>query len=273
MKRSTLSTVFLLAAVLPAQQTLFRFSKDHPGSSQICAHRGRLSATELENSLNVMRHTYKSGVKIMEFDLRTSSDGHIFLLHDTTLDRTTNATGELSRYSSLQLRSVMQRDPTSGKPLEPLTRFDDLLSWARTNDVLLMVDLKDTRPSEAMKEIRKYGLVDRVVLLTFDARTADAAVAAAPNALVSMLVHTRNEIDSAIASAHGHPLALYLPSMGDETLYSYARTTGKVVISDALGELDDKAQSDGFAVYTKYLQTHPVDILVSNHALAFASKD
>ncbi|MDP9038577.1 MAG: glycerophosphodiester phosphodiesterase family protein [Acidobacteriota bacterium] len=271
MKRSFLSIVFLLPAVLHAQQPLFPFSVDHPGHPLICAHRGRLNGRELENSLSVMRHTYTSGVKMVEFDLRKSSDGQIFLQHDAKLDRTTDGTGALSLYSSKQLQSTMQRDPTSGKPLEPITRFDDLLSWARTTDILLMVDLKNTPPSDAMKVIRKYGLVDRVVLLTFDAKTAEAALAAAPDAQVSMLVHTRNEIDSAIASAHGQPLALYLPEMGDENLYAYARTTGKIVISDALGELDDTAQSDGFAVYTNYLRTHPVDILVSNHALAFSS--
>lgn len=266
-----LSIVFLLAAVLHAQQPPFSFSADQSGHPIICAHRGHLDDKDLENSLSVMRETYRSGIKMVEFDLRSSSDGQIFLLHDATLDRTTDATGKLSRYSSKQLQSTMQHDPVSGEPREPLTRFDDLLAWAQTNDIFLMVDLKDTPPSEAMKSIRKYGLVNRVLLLTFDAKTAAAALATAHDARVSMLVHTRKEIDSAIASAHGHPLALYLPTMGDEDLYAYAHTTRTVVISDALGHLDDKAQADGFAVYTDYLQKHPVDILVTNHALAFAS--
>jgi len=272
MRNSLLSMSFLLAAVLHAQQPLFPFSTDHPKHLLICAHRGRLNRTELENSLSVMRHTYKSGVKMVEFDLRRSADGQIFLLHDATLDRTTDVTGKISQYSSKQLQSTMQRDPVSGKPIEPLTRFDDLLTWARTNDILLMVDLKDTPPAEAMKSIRKYGLVHRVILLTFDPETAKAALAAAPDVQVSLLVHTRREIDSAIASAQGHPLALYLPMMGDESLYAYAHTTGKIVISDALGDIDDKAETGGFGVYASYLQKHPVDILVSNHALAFAAE-
>jgi len=261
---------FLLAAVLHAQQPLSPLSTDHPKHLLICAHRGRLNRTELENSLSVIRHTYKSGVKMVEFDLRRSADGQIFLLHDATLDRTTDATGKISRYSSKELQSAMQRDPVSGKPLEPLTRFDELLDWARNNDILLLVDLKDTPPAEAMKAIRKYGLVHRVVLLTFDTKTAKAALAAAPDVQVSIFVHTRKEIDSAIASAHGHPLALYLPTMGDESLYAYAHMTKMIVISDALGDLDDKAEADGFGIYASYLQKHPVNILVSNHALAFA---
>jgi glycerophosphoryl diester phosphodiesterase len=271
MKRFLLSTVFLLAAASNAQQPPFPFATDHPGHPLICAHRGRLNGTELENSLSVMRHTYKDGVRMMEFDLRESNSGEIFLSHDATLDRTTNATGELSRYSSEQLRHTMQRDPVSGDPLEALTRFSDLLAWARSTNVLLMVDLKDTPPADAMKAIRKYGLVHRVILLTFDLKTAEAALAAAPDAQVSMLAHTKEEIDSAIASAHGHALALYLPTMGDEALYAYARTTGKTVISDALGELDDKAQAKGCDIYRTYLENHPVDIFVTNHPLVFAS--
>jgi glycerophosphoryl diester phosphodiesterase len=271
MKRFILSTVFLLVAALHGQQPPFPSAKDHPGHPLICAHRGRLNGTELENSLSVMRHTYKNGVRAMEFDLRESNSGEIFLSHDATLDRTTNAAGELSRYSSEQLRHTMQRDPVSGDPLEPLTRFSDLLAWAQSANVILMVDLKSTPPADAMKAIRRYGLVDRVILLTFDPKTAEAALAAAPDAKVSMLAHTRQEIDSAIASAHGHALALYLPTMGDEALYAYAQRTGKTVISDALGELDDKAQAEGCGSYKTYLEKHPVDIFVTNHPLAFAS--
>lgn len=271
MKRSLLFPLLLLAAVSQAQQPLFTLVTDHPGHPLICAHRGRLNSKELENSLSVMRNTYNNGVPAMEIDLRESSDGQIVLVHDATLNRTTDATGDVFRYSSEQLRHIMQRDPVSGKSLEPLTRFDDLLAWARGTNVLLMVDLKDTPPADALVVIRRYGLIRRVILLTFDEKTAEAALAAAPDVLVSMLVHTQQEIESAIATAHGHPMALYLPTMGDEALYAYARTTGKIVISDALDALDDQAQAKGAGVYHNYLQTHPVDILVTNHPLALAA--
>jgi glycerophosphoryl diester phosphodiesterase len=271
MKRSLLSTVFLLAALSQAQKPLSLLGTEHPGHPLICAHRGRLNSAELENSLTVMRHAYNNGVPMMELDLRESSDGKIFLLHDEMLNRTTNATGDISRYSSEQLRNTMQRDPVSGKPLEPITRFDDLLAWAQRTNVLLMVDLKDTPPADALKVIRGYGLIHRVILLTFDSKTAQAALEATPDVQVSMLVHTQQEIESAIATAHGHPLALYLPTMSDEALYTFARTTGKIVISDALGALDDRAQAEGSGVYHDYLQAHPVDILVTNHPLALAA--
>jgi len=263
--------VFLMASVSRAQQPLFPLVTDHPGHPLVCAHRGRLNSKELENSLSVMRHTYNNGVSMMEFDLRESSDGQIFLVHDAKLNRTTDGTGDVFRFSGEQLRHIMQHDPVSGKPLEPLTRFDDLLAWARDNNVLLMVDLKDTPPADALKAIRLYGLIHRVILLTFDPKTAKAALAAAPDVQVSILVHTQRQIESAIATAHGHPMAIYLPTMGAEALYAYARTTGKIVISDALGELDDQAQAKGTGVYHNYLQTHPVDILVTDHPLALAA--
>jgi glycerophosphoryl diester phosphodiesterase len=263
-------TSFVLAAVLNAQQRSFHIATHDPIEPLICAHRGRLNGTELENSLTVMRGSYKNGIRMMEFDLRESSDEQIFLLHDETLDRTTNASGAISEYDSEQLRRIMQRDLVSGKPVELLTRFNDLLAWARTTNVLLMVDLKDTPPVAAVKAIRGYGLVQRVILLTFDTKTAEAALAASPDTQVSMFVHTRKEIDSAIISAHGHPMALYLPTRGDEALYAYAHATRKIVISDALGELDDKAHTEGFGIYSTYLQRHLVDIFVTNHPLAFA---
>jgi glycerophosphoryl diester phosphodiesterase len=271
MRRCTLSAVLLLAAVSPAQRPLLSIEAKHPDRPLICAHRGRLNGNELENSLTVMRHTLGAGVPMMEFDLRKNSEGDIFLLHDATLDRTTNATGALAHYSDAQLARVMQRDPKTGAALEALTRYEDLLQWAQGNNALLLVDLKETPPAEAVAALRRYGLIDRAVLLIFDAKTYAAALASDPTVLVSALAHTNGEIDAAVASAGTHPLALYLPSLAGPSLYAYAQTTGKIVISDAMGELDESAAARGPEVYRAYLQTHPVDILVTDHSLELAN--
>jgi glycerophosphoryl diester phosphodiesterase len=232
----------------------------------VCSHRGRLNAGDLENSVSVIRHTFAAGIPMVEFDLVDSKEGHTFLVHDRTLDRTTDAKGAPGSYSDAQLSKVMQLDPVTRKLIEPVSTFEQLLDFASGNNLALMVDLKSVSPAEAVSELRVKNLLAHAVLLTFDEATTEAALHADPAVVVSSLVKSDAEIDRIVAKATGHPLALYVPQDGAEELFQYARRSGKAVITDAMGGLDNKAEMDGGRAYVTFLKTHPVDILVTDHA-------
>ena len=232
----------------------------------VCSHRGRLNAGDMENSVSVIRHTFASGIPMVEFDLVDSKDGHTFLVHDRTLDRTTNATGAPGSYSDAELSKVMQLDPVSRKPVEPVSTFDQLLTFAQGNELALMVDIKSVSPAEAVAQLRAKGLLGHAVLLTFDDATTDAALKADATVLVSALVKSDEDVDRVVAKAAGHPLALYVPQTGAAALFQHARMSGKTVITDAMGDLDGRAEKDGGRAYAVFLKTHPVDILVTDHA-------
>ena len=129
-----------------------------------------------------------------------------------------------------------------------------------------MVDIKTVSPADAVSQLRAKRLLAHAVLLTFDDATTDAALKADPEVLVSALVKSDDDVDRVVAKAAGHPLALYVPQNGAEELFQYARKSGKTVITDAMGDLDGKAEKDGGKAYLAFLKTHPVDILVTDHA-------
>jgi glycerophosphoryl diester phosphodiesterase len=264
MKYGLIAVMLSWAAALCAQQPLVLApSSDGPRvrAPQVCAHRGRLSGSEMENSLGVMRHTFSEGISCFEFDLRVSADGVMYLSHDLDLDRTTDGRGAVARESSAELDRVMVVDPVTRKPLEALTRFNDLLAWAEGKDVLLMVDLKDTPPAAAVALLRKHGLMDKAVLLTFDRATTDAALAADALVRVSILAKDQGEVDWALREAHGHPIALYVPQTGDAALFVYAHRSGVMVLTDAMGGPDVSLG------YGEFLKTHPTDVLFTDHGL------
>jgi glycerophosphoryl diester phosphodiesterase len=255
-----------LAAALHAQQPTFPLTalRDRP---LVCSHRGRLTANDIENSVSVMRHTFAQGVPMMEFDPRETSDRVMYLSHDAKLDRVTTGSGLVSAHTSADMAKVMLRDPATGTPVEPIPRFDDLLAFAKEKPVALMVDLKDTQPADAVAALKRYGVEDHALLLTFDPATTAASLAADPKVLVSILVKTPQEIDDALAAAKGHPIAFYLASSADPALFAYAHSKGRPIISDAMNDLDLRARKTGPAVYREFLSTHHVDILVTDRAL------
>ncbi|MEM2482910.1 MAG: glycerophosphodiester phosphodiesterase family protein, partial [Candidatus Nezhaarchaeales archaeon] len=58
----------------------------------VIAHRGA-SAYEPENTLRSIKRALNLGADMVEIDVRTTKDGHIVVIHDATVDRTTNGRG------------------------------------------------------------------------------------------------------------------------------------------------------------------------------------
>ena len=69
-----------------------------PGRHVVTAHRG-LSATRPANTVPAFLAAVEAGADIVEFDVRDTQDGVPVILHDPTLDRTTNGVGPIRECS------------------------------------------------------------------------------------------------------------------------------------------------------------------------------
>ena len=109
---------------------------------RIIAHRGA-SAVAPENTRAALREGLRAGAAGAEIDVRLTADGEVVLLHDAQLDRTTNFTGPLRRYTVGELAGA---DAGAWRGAawrgEPIPRLADLLAeWPR--DRRLFIELKD----------------------------------------------------------------------------------------------------------------------------------
>lgn len=76
-----------------------------PTPIRIIGHRGALGA-EPENTLRSFRHAEEVGADEVELDVRVTADGHLVVLHDATVDRTTDGTGEVAALTLDALRRL-----------------------------------------------------------------------------------------------------------------------------------------------------------------------
>ena len=76
-----------------------------PDARPIVAHRGN-SAFAPEDTLEALHQGIALGADAIEFDVRLSRDGHVVLMHDPTVDRTTNGTGAVADRSLAELRRL-----------------------------------------------------------------------------------------------------------------------------------------------------------------------
>ena len=71
----------------------------------ICAHRGA-SETHPENTLAGLREAVRLGAQMIEFDVALTKDGKLVLMHDHTIDRTTDGKGPVSDWNLAELRKL-----------------------------------------------------------------------------------------------------------------------------------------------------------------------
>ncbi|TWU14096.1 Glycerophosphoryl diester phosphodiesterase [Symmachiella macrocystis] len=71
----------------------------------ICAHRGA-SNTHPENTLAAFREAIRLGAQMIEFDVALTKDGQLVLLHDPTLDRTTDGSGPVGDFTLAELKKL-----------------------------------------------------------------------------------------------------------------------------------------------------------------------
>jgi glycerophosphoryl diester phosphodiesterase len=69
------------------------------------AHRGG-SKIVPENTIEGFREAVSLGPVVLELDVRTSADGEVVVIHDETVDRTTNGTGHVARMTLAELQSL-----------------------------------------------------------------------------------------------------------------------------------------------------------------------
>jgi glycerophosphoryl diester phosphodiesterase len=102
---------------------------------KIMGHRGA-KAYEPENTLRSIRRALDLGVQAVEVDIHLSRDGHLVVIHDATVDRTTNGKGRVADLSWKELRRL---DAGMGERLPSLEEVVDTVR----GQAHLFVELKD----------------------------------------------------------------------------------------------------------------------------------
>jgi glycerophosphoryl diester phosphodiesterase len=172
--------------------TLAICSEDAAGSMPIlpergvCAHRGACSSHP-ENTLAAFREAIRLGVHQIEFDIRLTKDGQCVLMHDPTVDRTTNGQGKLADLTLEEVRRLdagIKKAPCFAGERVPTLR--EALSVMPVNIWLNVHAYSDGRSelgSLAAEEIARQSRLHQAFLAT-DHDTAAAARRVCPTVMI-----------------------------------------------------------------------------------------
>ncbi|MDX2377400.1 hypothetical protein M4I32_11375 [Microbacterium sp. LRZ72] len=160
----------------PVTAREFLGSPRDPGQAAfVAAHRGD-SESAPENTLPAVAAAVEAGVEYVEVDAALTADGHVVLMHDATVDRTTNGTGRLNE---MTLAEVGELDAGGWFSADfagtPVPTLEQLLDLVAASDTRVLAELKgewDAAGARAFTDtVEERGLERRVAAASFDART------------------------------------------------------------------------------------------------------
>ncbi len=100
------------------------------GYVMVMAHRGDWK-NHPENSLSGIERCIEMGVDFVEVDIKKTKDGHLVLMHDETLERTTNGTGKVADFTLAELRALKLRKSNGALTDESIPTLAEAMLTAR----------------------------------------------------------------------------------------------------------------------------------------------
>jgi len=164
----------------------------------IVAHRGGAGLMP-ENTLASFRNGIAIGADFIEMDVHLTKDGVPVIIHDATIDRTTDGKGAVNSFSLAELQAfnaAAKFSGTSEKQIVPT--LAQVLDLAKPSTVKLEIEIKvdasDKRYSEieqkVLNEIATRGMLDRVKIMAFEFDTLKQIRALNPKVTTIALMTT-----------------------------------------------------------------------------------
>ncbi len=163
-------------------------------SPVVVAHRGNSSVAP-QNTLAALESAWRAQAHAVEIDVQLSADGEVVVIHDDTVDATTDGTGAVGAMSLADLRAldagVTFSTAYAGQRVPTFAEVLGLLAARPGTDLLL--ELKASWAADDARRVTDAvdaaGLADRVVVQSFHPETVAALRDVAPHLPRGWLVH------------------------------------------------------------------------------------
>jgi glycerophosphoryl diester phosphodiesterase len=127
------------------------------GPIYVIAHRAD-HVHHAENSIAAIQSAAAIGADYAELDVRTTKDGKLVLMHDKTVDRTTDGHGAVKEMTAEEIAHLTFKDYGGSVPT-----FDEALDAAK-GKIRIYLDWKDATPEAIFQILKAHGMIKHVVV-------------------------------------------------------------------------------------------------------------
>ena len=136
----------------------------------VIGHRGNPSTSQ-ENTIAGASAAYSYGATAVENDIYLVADGVLMIMHDTTIDRTTNGSGSVTSYTSAQLKQfvVNNKSGVATQRIPSLEEYFKLIKGDKSKRLVVEYKQESVALVQPLKAlIEKYDIMDQIVIIDFD---------------------------------------------------------------------------------------------------------
>ena len=146
----------------PVDNILYTFGKPASESVLVVSHRADWRNAP-ENSLQAIQNCIDMGVDMVEIDLNKTKDGQLIVMHDRTLNRTTNGKGLASDYTFDEIKELVLKNGAGCKTRHKVPTFEEVMTLCK-GKVMVNVDKGYDYFKEAYAILEKTGTVNQCVM-------------------------------------------------------------------------------------------------------------
>ncbi|WP_044747886.1 glycerophosphodiester phosphodiesterase [Bacillus alveayuensis] len=196
--------------------------------TKIFAHRGS-AGTHPENTMVSFQEAERVGADGIELDVQMTKDGQIVVIHDETIDRTTNGTGWVKEFTYRELRKFDASYKFAGQyGFCPIPLLEEVLSWGKQTKLLFNIELKngfiqyERLEEQVIQMIKEYEMEERVILSSFNHNSMARCHRIAPE-IETALLYMENLYEP----------WRYIQAIGASALHPYYVTVNESFIREA----------------------------------------
>ena len=142
------------------------------GKVLVIGHRGAMGYAP-ENTLSSFRKAVELGADLIEFDIHLSADGHIIVIHDCSVERTTDGLGDVSAMTLNEIRNL-----DAGSHFGPefqgekIPTLEEVLRWSGGR-IPLVIEIKgEPEPEPGIEEklievLHSYRMLEQSMVISF----------------------------------------------------------------------------------------------------------
>ncbi|HEX7367240.1 MAG TPA: glycerophosphodiester phosphodiesterase family protein [Pelobium sp.] len=152
---------------IPSRMSLKEKLSSLNGKIMVCAHRANHENAP-ENSLKSVTDAIAEGIDMIEIDVRETKDGELVLMHDATLDRTTNGSGKVSDYLLKDLRKFNLYKSNGTLTDLTIPTLQEVLLASR-GKIYIDLDIDSKAPFNKVYPVaNQYGMLKQVFFYSSD---------------------------------------------------------------------------------------------------------
>lgn len=268
-KKNTISLfqkeVFKLNAVEELYDFLTYNENNYP---LVSIHRGGGIKNYPENALESFSYFASRMPAIIECDVRLSKDDIMVLMHDETLERTTNGHGKVKNHTLKELKELRLRDGDGNLTNYQIPTLEEALLWGKGKVVFTLDVKKEVSYQKLAALINKTNASAYSIIITYTVNQAVAMHRVDPGLMISSSIKSEADLRrlSEANIADNKLVAFVGTSQPDEKLVNLLHSHGIKIILGTLGNLDKQAASKGYQVYAEYVN-NGADIISTDRPL------